>query len=74
VTNIRTFATDSDDTLRVESALLLFRSRGDTRPPEILCAGRVDRLRAGDDGYRLVERRIDVDEAVLRAQNLAIFL
>jgi 3-phenylpropionate/cinnamic acid dioxygenase small subunit len=74
VTNIRTFGTDSDDTLRVESALLLFRSRGDTRPPEIVCAGRVDRLRATDGGYRLAERRIDVDEAVLRTQNLAIFL
>ena len=74
VTNIRTFATDSDDTLRVESALLLFRSRGDTRAPEILCAGRVDRLRLGAGGYLLAERRIDVDEAVLRTQNLAIFL
>lgn len=74
VTNILTFATDSAGTLRVESSLLLFRSRGDTRPPEIVCAGRVDRLRAGDDGYRLAERVIDVDEAVLRTQNLAIFL
>lgn len=74
VTNVRTFATDLDDTLRVESALLLFRSRGDTRPPEIVCAGRVDCLRAVGGGYRLAERRIDVDEAVLRTQNLAIFL
>jgi 3-phenylpropionate/cinnamic acid dioxygenase small subunit len=74
VSNIRTFATDSDDTLRAESSLLLFRSRGDTRPPDIVCAGRVDRLRATDSGYRLSERRIDVDEAVLRTQNLAIFL
>jgi 3-phenylpropionate/cinnamic acid dioxygenase small subunit len=74
VTNIRTFATDTPGTLRVESAVLLFRSRGDTRPPEILCAGRTDRLRATDAGYRLAERRIDVDEAVLRTQNLAIFL
>ena len=74
VTNVRTFATGLEDTLRVESALLLFRSRGDTRPPEIVCAGRVDCLRAGEGGYRLAERRIDVDEAVLRTQNLAIFL
>ena len=74
VTNIRTFTTDSDDTLRVESSLMLFRSRGDTRPPEIVCAGRVDRLRSTAAGYRLAERRIDVDESVLRTQNLAIFL
>ena len=64
----------ADDELRVESAVLLFRSRGDTRPPEIVCAGRVDVLRADGDAYLLAERRIDVDESVLRTQNLAIFL
>jgi 3-phenylpropionate/cinnamic acid dioxygenase small subunit len=74
VTNIRTFATATDDTLRVESAVLLFRSRGDTRPPDIVCAGRTDRLRVYGDTCRLAERRIDVDESVLRTQNLAIFL
>src|SRR5262245_15289478 len=74
VTNIRTFATDADDTLRVESAVLLFRSRGDTRPPEIVSAGRVDRVRRTNGIWQLVERRIEVDESVLRTQNLAIFL
>jgi phthalate 3,4-dioxygenase beta subunit len=74
VTNIRTFATASTEVLRVESALLLFRSRGDTRPPEIVCAGRIDHLGRKGTDYRLVERRIEVDEAVLRTQNLAIFL
>jgi phthalate 3,4-dioxygenase subunit beta len=74
VTNVRTFATDSAELLRVESALLLFRSRGDTRPPEIVCAGRIDRLRASGAELRLSERRIEVDESVLRTQNLAIFL
>jgi phthalate 3,4-dioxygenase beta subunit len=74
VTNVRTFATDRVDLLRVESALLLFRSRGDTRPPEIVCAGRVDRLRRNGTEYLLAERRIEVDESVLRTQNLAIFL
>jgi phthalate 3,4-dioxygenase beta subunit len=74
VTNIRTFATGSTDVLRVESALLLFRSRGDTRPPEIVCAGRTDRLRRDGRDYQLAERRIEVDESVLRTQNLAIFL
>jgi phthalate 3,4-dioxygenase beta subunit len=73
VTNIRTFAAEGGG-LRVESAVMLFRSRGDTRPPEIVCAGRVDHLRATGSGYLLAERRIDVDESVLRTQNLAIFL
>jgi phthalate 3,4-dioxygenase subunit beta len=60
--------------LRVESSLLLFRSRGDTREADLVSAGRTDTLRLTDDGYRLARREIVVDESVLRTQNLAIFL
>lgn len=73
VSNVRTFAGGGAD-LRVESSLLLFRSRGDTRPPDLLSAGRADILRRADDGYRLARREIIVDESVLRTQNLAVFL
>ena len=73
VTNVRTF-TDQGDDLVVESALLLFRSRGDTREADLLSAGRTDLLRATPDGLRLARREITVDEAVLRTQNLAVFL
>jgi 3-phenylpropionate/cinnamic acid dioxygenase small subunit len=74
VTNVRTFAADVDGELDVESSLLLFRSRGDTRAPELVCASRHDRLRDVDGELRLAERVVHVDEAVLRTQNLAIFL
>ena len=75
VTNVRTFPASSDGGgLRVESALLLFRSRGDTRSPDLLSCGRSDLLRPGQTGYRLARREITVDESVLRTQNLAIFL
>ena len=73
VSNVRTFA-GGGACLRVESSLLLFRSRGDTRPPDLLSAGRADILRRADDGYRLARREIIVDESVLRTQNLAVFL
>jgi 3-phenylpropionate/cinnamic acid dioxygenase small subunit len=73
VSNVRTFAGGGAD-LRVESSLLLFRSRGDIRPPDLLSAGRTDILRRADDGYRLARREIIVDESVLRTQNLAVFL
>lgn len=73
VSNVRTFAGGGAG-LRVESSLLLFRSRGDTRPPDLLSAGRADILRRADDGYRLARREIIVDESVLRTQNLAVFL
>jgi phthalate 3,4-dioxygenase subunit beta len=72
VTNVRTFRHDGD--LRVESALLLFRSRGDTREADLLSAGRADLLRETPDGLRLARREITVDESVLRTQNLAVFL
>ena len=73
VTNVRTFRKEGED-LRVESALLLFRSRGDTREADLLSAGRTDLLRATVDGLRLARREITVDESVLRTQNLAVFL
>jgi 3-phenylpropionate/cinnamic acid dioxygenase small subunit len=73
VTNIRTF-TGGPGGLRVESALLLFRSRGDTRAADLLSAGRTDLLRETSYGLRLARREITVDESVLRTQNLAVFL
>jgi phthalate 3,4-dioxygenase beta subunit len=77
VTNVRTFSGETLLTtgdLRVESALLLFRSRGDTREASLISAGRTDLLRATADGLRLARREITVDESVLRTQNLAVFL
>jgi 3-phenylpropionate/cinnamic acid dioxygenase small subunit len=73
VTNIRTFRHD-ESSLQVESALLLFRSRGDTREADLISAGRADLIRETPDGLRLARREITVDEAVLRTQNLAVFL
>jgi phthalate 3,4-dioxygenase subunit beta len=73
VTNVRTFAGTGDD-LDVESSLLLFRSRGDDRPAEYVCALRRDALRREDGAWRLAARRLTVEESVLRTQNLAIFL
>jgi phthalate 3,4-dioxygenase subunit beta len=72
VTNIRTFR--HDDGLAVESALLLFRSRGDTRDADLLSAGRTDLLRETAAGLKLARREITADEAVIRTQNLAVFL
>lgn len=73
VTNVRTFRNGGGELL-VESALLMFRSRGDTREADLLSAGRSDLLRETADGLRLARREITVDESVLRTQNLAVFL
>lgn len=74
VTNVRTFETDAADEIIVDSAVLLFRSRGDVREPAIISAGREDLLRRDGDRWLLARRHIAVDESVLRTQNLAIFL
>ncbi len=77
ITNVRTFASedpDDDKHLVVESAELLFRSRGDVNESALMSCGREDLLRWCDDRWKLARRTIITDEAVLRMQNLAVFL
>jgi phthalate 3,4-dioxygenase subunit beta len=74
LSNVRTFATEDADHLVVESATLLFRSRGDVREGALVSAGREDLLRRTPDGWKLARRTILVDDSVIRMQNLAIFL
>ncbi|MFT4286004.1 3-phenylpropionate/cinnamic acid dioxygenase subunit beta [Nocardioides sp.] len=74
LSNIRTFATPVEEELVVESAVLLFRSRGDVNEPSLISAGRTDLLRRVGERWLLARRHIAVDESVLRTQNLAIFL
>ncbi len=64
VTNVRTFRHRTGE-LRVESALLLFRSQGDAREPDLISVGRTDLLRETGDGLRLARHEIIVDESVL---------
>ncbi|HEU4362241.1 MAG TPA: 3-phenylpropionate/cinnamic acid dioxygenase subunit beta, partial [Mycobacterium sp.] len=74
ITNVRTFAGDDPAELVVESAELLFRSRGDVNEGAWLSCGRSDLLRRDGDRWKLARRIITVDESVLRMQNLAVFL
>lgn len=74
LTNVRAFATDDEDSIRVESGVLLYRSRGDVIGSCLLSAGRVDVLRQSGDAWLLARRRINVDDSVLPMQNLAFFL
>lgn len=74
VTNVRTFRTDNQDEIIVDSAVMLFRSRGDVREAATVSAGREDLLRRTGSGWELARRTIMVDESVIRMQNLAIFL
>jgi phthalate 3,4-dioxygenase subunit beta len=77
ITNVRTFASEEprdDDHLFVESAELLFRSRGDVNESALVSCGRADVLRKCGSSWKLAHRKIIADESVLRMQNLAVFL
>jgi 3-phenylpropionate/cinnamic acid dioxygenase small subunit len=80
VTNVRTFECDDPDDnahLVVQSAELLFRSRGDVNESALVSCGREDLLRWSEGPpktLKLARRRIIADESVLRMQNLAVFL
>lgn len=74
ITNVRTFPGDDEAHLVVESAELLFRSRGDVNEAALISCGREDVLRRCGDRWKLARRAIVVDESVLRMQNLAVFL
>jgi phthalate 3,4-dioxygenase beta subunit len=73
VTNVRVSDADGDE-LIAKSYLLLFRSRGDVREPDLVSAERTDVLRQVDGELRLARRDVLVDESVLRTQNLAVFI
>jgi 3-phenylpropionate/cinnamic acid dioxygenase small subunit len=74
ITNVRTFATDDNNHLVVESAELLFRSRGDVNEAALVSCGREDLLRRDGTTWTLARRTILIDESVIRMQNLAVFL
>ena len=57
ITNVRTFACDEGSRLEVESAELLFRSRGDVNESALVSCGREDLLRWCDDRWKLARRK-----------------
>ena len=74
ITNARCWQGEDDGELVVATSLLLFRSRGDVWSHDLLSAQRLDVLRRSAHGLLLARRQIEVDESVLRMQNLAVFL
>lgn len=74
ITNVRTFATEDSDHIVVESAELLFRSRGDVNESALVSCGREDLLRFEQGQWKLARRTVLIDESVIRMQNLAVFL
>jgi phthalate 3,4-dioxygenase subunit beta len=74
ITNVCSFATERADETRVLSSLLVFRTQGDYAGPDLIAGARDDTLRREGETMRLARRVVSLDEAVLKTQNLAIFL
>ena len=64
-----------DRTLRVDSAVIVYRQRNLTAEPgDIIPVRRSDVLRITPDGGRLVSRRASIPDTSLQTPNLGIFL
>lgn len=67
-------ATDEPTVLEVESALIIYRQRGDDAPGDIVPVRRSDRIRFASGRAKLLRRRALITETVLHTPNLGIFL
>ncbi len=74
VSNIRVRTTDDPSEMSVSSYFLVYRSRLSEPTPELYSGKRDDLLRWTDAGWRLARRTILLDQAVVGARNLSIFL
>jgi len=73
VTNV--LVTDHDEeTVDVESNLLVYLSRGDSEAHDFYSAKRLDTLRRRDDGFELADRTILLNQTILSTDNVSIFL
>jgi 3-phenylpropionate/cinnamic acid dioxygenase small subunit len=74
ISNVRVRRTELANELEVASYVLVYRSRASETTPDLFSGERQDRLRHTDDGWRLARRSIQLDQAVIGARHLSIFL
>jgi len=74
VSNVRVRAMDDPSEYEVRSYFLVYRNRLNDPKAEIFCGERRDVLRNTDVGWRLAKRAILLDQAVVGARHLSIFL
>lgn len=74
VTNVRVKHGDNDGEFRVETNLLLYRTRGDLPKYDLLSGERRDIWRRSGVGFQLVERVVLLDHTVVMTHNLALIM
>jgi 3-phenylpropionate/cinnamic acid dioxygenase small subunit len=73
VTNLRVYKTEKENEYKVQSYLLVTRSRFDFDDFDLIPCERHDVIRKVGDTYKLSRREIIVDQAVIGTPNLGIF-
>jgi len=74
VTNVLVDAGEQDGEYEVSSYCLIYRSRGDSIEPNFVSVFRKDLVRKTPDGYEIARRWAAIDQAVINAHNLSIFI
>ncbi|MFF7735913.1 3-phenylpropionate/cinnamic acid dioxygenase subunit beta [Streptomyces sp. NPDC007984] len=74
VTNILVDTTENPDEFLVRSNCLVYRSRGEEAVPSLFSAQRRDLLRRDGDSWLIVHRWAALDQAVVNAHNMSIFI
>ncbi|MGC1210364.1 MAG: 3-phenylpropionate/cinnamic acid dioxygenase subunit beta [Micromonospora sp.] len=74
VTNVLVERTDTADEYLVHSNCLIYRSRGDDPNPSIFSTQRKDRIRKADDSWQIVHRWAAIDQSLINAHNMSIFI
>jgi 3-phenylpropionate/cinnamic acid dioxygenase small subunit len=72
VSNVRIKRDDGAE-LEVHSSFLVYRTRLE-HDRDLYVGGRVDRLRRVDRGFQIAHRTIILDQAILDAKNVSVFL
>ncbi len=74
VTNVLVDYSEAPREYLVSSNCLIYRSRGDSTEPNIYSVARKDTVRSDEEGYVLTRRWAVLDQAVINAHNLSIFI
>jgi 3-phenylpropionate/cinnamic acid dioxygenase small subunit len=74
LTNVLIDEGDKKDEFDVKSYVLIYRSRGDSPDPNLVSVYRKDLVRRTSTGYEIAKRYAAIDQAVINAHNLSIFI
>ena len=74
VTNLLVDPSEKKDEYEVTSYCLIYRSRGDSIEPNFVSVFRRDLVRHTTNGFEIARRWAAIDQAVINAHNLSIFI